>query len=290
MSLRSIRSSMLSAKTKGVIAIIMSAFGFALMGLFVRLADDYGGAISSYQKSFFRNLVAFVIALTAFARSGRTANLPWMLLFSRSALGTIGIFANFYALSHVPIAEAQTLNKTAPFFTVLFAGLFLKERISRRQMFTLILAFFGAVLVAKPGFAGAETQPLMLGLLSGACAGGAYACVRALRNRAVEPSLIILVFSAFSCLASLPFILVHYDPMTLPQVIILLGAGVGAAIGQFGITLAYGYAAPREISVYDYTSILFSAALGFLFFAQIPDIWSVVGFGAILLAAKRQRG
>ena len=69
--------------------------------------------------------------------------------------------------------------------------------------------------------------------------------------------------------------------------LILLGAGAGAAIGQFGITLAYGYAAPREIAVYDYTNILFTAALGYLFFAQVPDLLSVIGFVAILAAAFR---
>ena len=73
--------------------------------------------------------------------------------------------------------------------------------------------------------------------------------------------------------------------MTAEQVLILFGAGAGAAIGQFGITLAYGYAAPREIAVFDYTGILFASALGFLFFAQVPDAMSVLGFLAILFAA-----
>ena len=68
-----------------------------------------------------------------------------------------------------------------------------------------------------------------------------------------------------------------------------LGAGAGAALGQFGITLAYGYAAPRDIAVYDYTNILFTAVFGFVFFSQVPDLWSVLGFMAILVAAFRLR-
>ena len=98
---------------------------------------------------------------------------------------------------------------------------------------------------------------------------------------------IIFAFSLFSSLAAIPFMLVHFDPMTVTQVVILFGAGVGAAIGQFGVTLAYGYAAPREIAVYDYTNILFTAAFGFLFFSQIPDLWSIAGFAIILFAAFR---
>lgn len=299
-------------KAKGILAITASALGFALMALFVRLCDDYGAPVSSFQKSFFRNLVALAIAAVAWgrARAGRrrletgdgrreagedvrreTKDVlslkSKVLLLLRSSLGTIGIFANFYALSHITIAEGQTLNKTAPFFTVLFAWLFLGEKATRRQLLPLVLAFVGVVLIAKPGFAGAEAFPLAMGLLGGACAGGAYACVRSLRRHAVDPAFIILFFSAFSCCASVPFMVVEFDPMTWKQVLILFGAGAGAAMGQFGITLAYGYAAPREIAVFDYSNILFTAVFGFLFFGQVPDVFSLAGFVAIVFAAFR---
>ena len=284
---------MLSAKSKGIIAITCSALGFALMALFVRLCDDYGAPVSSFQKSFFRNVVALAIAAVAYFRASQrqSAGTPtvrcWGALLLRATLGTCGIFANFYALSHITIAEGQTLNKTAPFFTVLFAWLFLGEKATRRQLLPLVLAFVGVVLIAKPGFAGADAFPLAMGLLGGACAGGAYACVRSLRQHAVEPAFIILFFSAFSCLASVPFMVAEFDPMTWQQVLILFGAGAGAAMGQFGITLAYGYAAPREIAVFDYSNILFTAAFGFLFFGQVPDAFSLIGFVAIFLAAFR---
>ena len=275
---------MLSGNAKGIIAIIISAFGFSLMALFVRLCDDVGGPVSAFQKGFFRNIVAFAIALVVFLRT-RSVSSSLLLLLLRSVLGTAGIFAHFYALGKISIAEGLTLNKTAPFFTVLFAWLFLGERANRRQLLTLALAFLGVVLIAKPGFAGTSAFPLMIGLLSGVCAGGAYACVRALRRHALSPSLIILFFSAFSCLASVPFMAAGFDPMTGMQVLVLLGAGAGAAIGQFGITLAYGYAAPKDIAVFDYSGILFAAAFGFLCFAQVPDLLSIAGFLAIILAA-----
>jgi len=326
---------MLSSKAKGAACLVASAFGFALMAFFVRLCDDFGAPISSFQKSFFRNIVALAIALSVILRNWRDASrelsaeakpssrsectpgtvcsseslcVPGvpsrparqhfhsppppllstsLLLLFRATLGTIGIFANFYALSHIPIAEGQTLNKTAPFFTVVFAFFFLREKVSLRQILTLLIAFLGVVLIAKPGFAGEEAFPLAMGLLGGVCAGGAYTCVRALRTRGVDSALIILFFSAFSCLASLPFMFAKFDPMTLSQVLILFGAGASAALGQFGITLAYGYAAPRDIAVFDYTNILFTAVLGFVFFAQIPDLWSILGFIAILIAAFR---
>ncbi|MBQ0032494.1 MAG: EamA family transporter, partial [bacterium] len=143
----------MQSRTKGILAITVSAFGFALMALFVRLCDDWGSPVNSFQKGFFRNLVALAIAGVAWWRAARRRTLDGrrktqnvlslrskVLLVLRATLGTIGIFANFYALSHITIAEGQTLNKTAPFFTVLFAWLFLAEKATRRQILPLLLA------------------------------------------------------------------------------------------------------------------------------------------------------
>ena len=275
---------------KGILSIVASAFGFALMAFFVRLCDDYGGYVSCFQKSFFRNAIALVIALAVFARGrwaaggGRQAT-GLSLLTLRSVFGTVGIFANFYALSKIPIGEAMTLNKTAPFFTVFFSWVFLGEKFSRRQMLCLLMAFAGAMLVMKPGFRGSGAFASAVALVGGLGAGLAYVCVHELGRMKVNGAFIVLFFSAFSCLASLPFVAVDYSPMTWTQVLVLLGAGVGAAIGQFGVTLAYRYAEPRSIAVYDYTNVIFTALFGFVFFAQVPDLLSVVGFVVILAAA-----
>ena len=298
----------LGNRTKGIACLVASAFGFAVMAACVRLCDDYGGAVSSFQKSFFRNIIAFAIATIVFVRQPKApipptapqAPIPptaplqprlksWLLLVLRSALGTIGIFGNFYALSHITIAESQTLNKTAPFFTVVFAWIFLKERVGWRAMGSLLLAFGGVLLIAKPGFAGEAAFPLAMGLLGGVCAGAAYTALHALAKSTLPSAFIILFFSAFSCLASVPFMLHSFDPMTLAQVLALLGAGAGAALGQFGVTLAYRFAAPREIAVFDYSNIIFTAIFGLLLFGQIPDAFSIAGFVLILSAAWRMR-
>ncbi len=285
-------------KGKGIVCLIASAFGFALMAACVRLCDDFGGSVSCFQKSLFRNIVAFGLALAVYLRGyglrrppGAVPVRAWPLLLLRSALGTLGIFANFYALGHIPIAEGQTLNKTAPFFTVLFASLFLKERAGWRSLAPLLLAFAGVVLITKPGFAGEAALPLAMGLLGGMAAGAAYAALRALGRMAtgLPSAFVILFFSAFSCLASVPFLLHQPDPMTGAQIAILFGAGAGAALGQFGITLAYRYAAPKDIAVFDYASVLFAAAFGHALFGQAPDSASVAGFALILLAAFQMR-
>lgn len=96
---------------------------------------------------------------------------------------------------------------------------------------------------------------------------------------------IVFVFSVFSCVTVLPYVILHFVPMSLYQTLMLLLTGFSAAGGQFSITAAYTYAPAREVSVFDYTQILFSTLLGFFLFGQVPDKWSFVGYGIIILAA-----
>ena len=257
------------------------------MGMFVRLADDFGGAVSPFQKSFFRNIVAVVLAGVLFLRKCRIENVNctggWGPLVWRSIFGTIGIFGNFYALSHIPLGDACMLNKLSPFSAVIASWLLLGDRVTLRQGVAVAVAFAGAMLVVKPGFALAgETAASLAGLAGGISAGLAYTCVRRLGILKVEPSFIVLFFSAFSTLASLPFMLFGFQPMTTAQVAILFGAGVSAAVGQFGITAAYRLARPRELAVYDYSNVAFAAAFGFLVFGQVPDLVSCMGIAIIV--------
>jgi len=285
----------MDGRHKGILCNVASAFGFALMAFFVRLCDDFGGPVSCFQKGFFRNVVALAIASVVFARQVRAdggvwpAKSAWPTLLARCMFGSFGIFANFYAISHIQVGEAMALNKTAPFFTVLFSWMLLGERATRRQLVCLVLAFAGAMLVVKPGVRTDDLVAALLGLASGLGAGLAYACVHRLGRMRVSGAFIVLAFSAFSCLASVPFVVLDFRPMTPMQVLILLGAGAGAAVGQFGITSAYRFAEPRSIATYDYTGVVFSALFGFAFFGQVPDWASVAGFAMILGCAVHLR-
>ena len=89
---------------------------------------------------------------------------------------------------------------------------------------------------------------------------------------------IVFFFSAFSCVVTLPYLIVDYSPMTIAQLVILICAGIAAAGGQFSITAAYSYAPAREISVFDYTQIIFAALMGFIAFGDIPDKFSIIGY------------
>lgn len=271
----------MSKKNKGICCIVLSAFCFALMNIFVRLSGD----LPSVEKSFFRNFVAMIFAAVILVKNripfviGKGNYMP---MFIRAFFGTIGILCNFYAVDHLLVADASMLNKLSPFFAIIFSIVVLKEIPRRYQVGCLIMAMIGCLFVVKPGFASTDVIGMTAGVCGGMAAGLAYTMVRVLGTRGVKGPVIVFCFSCFSCLATLPLIILYYhSPMSVTQVVTLLGAGLAAAGGQFSITAAYTYAPAREISIYDYTQIIFSTIMGYLFFSQIPDVYSFIGYAVI---------
>ena len=115
-----------SNRTKGIICIILSALGFALMSACVKLAVD----LPNFQKVFFRNLVSAAIALYLILKhkgslTGKKENRK--LLLMRSTFGTLGVILNYYAIDKLVLSDANMLNKLSPFLSVLLCSLFLKE-------------------------------------------------------------------------------------------------------------------------------------------------------------------
>ena len=163
-------------------------------------------------------------------------------------------------------------------FAIIFSVFLLKERPTAVQIAGVFTALLGSALIIKPGFEGVPFVPSMAGFISGATAGLAYTFVRKLGTRGENSLRIVFYFSLFSTLLTLPFFMLSPVRLTDHQLLMLLLCGASACIGQFGITCAYLCAPAKEISVYDYSQILFAAALGYIFFRQVPDGWSVVGY------------
>ena len=220
-----------SEHMKGIICIILAAFFFSLMSVFVKLSGD----VPTMQKSLFRNLIAAVIAFVTLA----------------------GTPENCFILKEFP---------------------------AKREWLLVAAAFAGALFVIKPT-AGVASFPALVGALGGFAAGTAYTFVRKISTQGERGPVIVMFFSAFSCLSVLPFVLADFRPMTLFQTLMLLGAGVSAAGGQMSVTAAYRHAPAREISIFDYSQILWAALFGFLLFGTVPDLFSVIGYVIIITAA-----
>lgn len=274
----------MKSKYKGIFFIILSAFFFALMALFIRIAGD----IHFVQKAFFRNLIAFFFALAIMIKNKekitiRRKYLPDLLM--RAVAGTIGIFCNFFAIEHLVLSDASMLNKMSPFFAILFSYLILNEKLNLRQGLIVFLAFIGSLFIVRPTTELFHNPASIIGLIGGIAAGAAYTFVRRLGQNGENKSMIVLFFSGFSCLVTVPYLIFSFEPMTAKQLAALIGAGLSAAGGQFSITAAYFHAPAKEISVYDYSQLIFSMLLGFVFFGQIPEFMSIIGYVVIIASA-----
>ncbi|MFH0883632.1 MAG: DMT family transporter [bacterium] len=264
----------MSQKTRAMICMLASSISFALMAVMVRLA----GNVPVVEKVFVRNIVALLIAAVIAFRQhapllGSRKSLP--LLLGRSAFGVLGVMAYFYSIDRMTLADASMLNRLSPFFLLLIGAWVLRERLTRVQVPGMILVFAASLMVIKPRF-DPEVIPALIGTAGALFAGGAYAMVRLLRTRE-QPATIVFFFAAFTALVMLPFVLAHPYMPTTTEWWGLVGVGVFAAGGQFGLTLAYKYEQASEVSIYTYSQILFSAILGFALFSEVPDLLSTTG-------------
>ena len=264
---------------KGIFCIIIAGFGFALMSLFVKLSGD----LPSIQKGFFRNIIAVFLSSIPLIKHWKVINIPrnntgWLVLISRSVFGTIGLVLNFYAISHISLADSSIIQKLSPFIIIILSYIFFKEEMTRFQFFAIIIAFVGIILIIKPSGNDIISMGALAALSGALCAGIAYTCVRYLGTHNISGEFIIFFFSSLSSLMLLPYLIFDYRTMTFYQLSMLLLAGISATIGQYGVTFAYKFAAAKNISVFDYSQVLFSGIFGYMFFGEFPDFQSLIGY------------
>ena len=160
----------------------------------------------------------------------------------------------------------------------------LHELPGRIDIVCVILAFTGALFVIRPT-QGVASFPALIGAMGGFAAGTAYTILRKLRLRGERGPVIVFFFSVFSLLVCLPQMLLGFQPMSPLQFLCLLCAGCSAALGQLSITKAYSLAPAREISVFDYSQVIFAGIWGLAFLGEVPDRMSLIGYAVIIADA-----
>lgn len=264
--------------------IMLSAFCFAMMNVFIKLSGD----LPVLQKSFFRNFVALIIALIVMRQEKVGFIVPkesrgW--LFLRALFGTIGLIANYYAVDHLVLTDASMIQKLTPFFSMLASLWILKEKPARYQWLAMLFALVGMLFVVKPSFHNTQLFASCIALIGSMGAALAYTMVRRLSFTPIKGASIVFYFSLFSCVSVLPSMIIHFHVMTLHQLTYLLIAGLMAAGGQFSVTAAYQAAPAKDISIFDYSQVLFVGIFGYLLYQEVPDFWSLIGYGIIFATA-----
>lgn len=244
---------------------------FALMGALAKLlTGQFSGAELAMYRSLF-GLVAIGVFLLWRRETLRTRF--WKGHLWRGATGTISLVAYFYAMGKLPLATAITLNYTSPLWLTLLSALLLKERFSSRLVFATALGFLGVGMLLRPVVASDQAVVGMIGLASGFFAACAYVNVKKL-GEAGEPAWRVVFY--FSLIGTFGSALVQ--PLTGPFHAInagnlwpLLGVGLAATLAQLAMTRAYHSGNTLVVGVFAYSTVIFAALAGLVFFnEQLP--------------------
>ena len=273
----------MSERTKGAVLMCTSAFLFSAMQIPISLS---GTTIPIMEQVFFRNIVTLILSFILIMRSGGSLfgtkkNQP--LLFVRSAFGFLGLITQFYAVAHANQGDVSTMMKLSPFMITLWAAIFLKEKIRKVQVPALLIAFLGAAFVANPAF-NSNLLPLFMAFLCAFFSSVSYTLLAYFKNK-VDGMTIIMHFSTFCVLACIPFMIFDFVMPTFKELLLLLLIGVFGGFGQVALTYAYRLATAAEISIYNYSGIVFSIILGYVFLGEVLDVTSVIGCALVIIAA-----
>ena len=273
----------MSERTKGAVLMCTSAFLFSAMQIPISLS---GTTIPIMEQVFFRNIVTLILSFILIMRSGGSLfgtkkNQP--LLFVRSAFGFLGLITQFYAVAHANQGDVSTMMKLSPFMITLWAAIFLKEKIRKVQVPALLIAFLGAAFVANPAF-NSNLFPLFMAFLCAFFSSVSYTLLAYFKNK-VDGMTIIMHFSTFCVRACIPFMIFDFVMPTFKELLLLLLIGVFGGFGQIALTYAYRLATAAEISIYNYSGIVFSIILGYVFLGEVLDVTSVIGCALVIIAA-----
>ncbi|MDH1263584.1 DMT family transporter [Pseudomonas sp. GD03944] len=267
---------------QGAALLALSALLFACMGVGVR---EVSGSVNNESVVFFRNLVGVVFFLPLILLKGvrplRTQRLGSHL--GRAGYGLAAMYCFFYAIAHLPLADAMLFTYAAPLFTPLIARWWLKEPLSKRILGTTVVGLIGVLLVAKPSAALLDSQAL-IGLSASIMAAFAFVSIREMSD--TEPAYrIVFYFSLFSALISAIPLTWSWQPVSEHDLALLLGIGLLATASQLIMSKAYVLAAPGLIGPVAYLAIVFAGAIAWWRWGETPDLTSLLGAALILIAS-----
>ena len=277
---------------RGIALKVASTFVFTLMLVCVKaVADRIPQGEIVFARSFFAlaPIVTMLLWQGQLASSLRTSR-PWLHV-SRGTVGLLGMTLNFTALAFLPLPEAMMIGYAAPLMIVVLAALVLHETVRIFRWTAVAVGFVGIVVILWPrltlirggSFEDAALIGALLALLSAFFSAFAAVFVRRM-TQTESTGAIVVYFSLWSsvlALLSLPFGWVVPGPA---DAALLVLTGLLGGIGQILMTSAYRDADTATIASFDYVSMLWGIAFGYLIFREVPTT-SVVFGGAIVIAA-----
>jgi drug/metabolite transporter (DMT)-like permease len=269
--------------------VVISTLAFTLMAALVRFLGQE--AMPLGEIVFARSFFALIPLLSMILWRGELTTALYTHNpfghFSRSAVGTLGMFLNFGALALLPLADATAISFATPIFSVVLAALFLGEVVRIRRWTAVGVGFVGVLVMLWP-FLGEyqdrnATLGALLGLAGALVVAGAMTQVRHL-SRTESTASLVFYFSITCCLCGLATLPWGWIVPTPWQLMLMIAMGLLGGIGQILVTESYRHAPASVVAPFAYTSMIYSIVIGYLLFGEIPQAIVLVG-AAIVIAA-----
>lgn len=274
----------------GVRHAVVAAAAFSIMGALIKLVS---AELSTPMITFLRNLFGLLFLIPVVARS------PWQSLQSerlglhllRTVVGLTAMYAFFYAIAHIPLAEAMLLNYAAPLYVPLIAWAWLGEKPVRGIAPLVLVGLVGVALIIRPSGGGLISPVSLVAAISGIFAGWAFVTIRKLS--ATEPApRIVFWFGVFSVIITgVPAALFWVQP-SAEAWLLMLGTGLFATIAQISLTRSYALIPAAQVAPLNYLVVVFSMLIGWLAWGEALGPWSILGTLLVIgssIAALRLR-
>lgn len=261
-----------SDKAKGILLMLGASFCFSIMGA---CGKALTARLPVMEVVFFRAFISFLL-LIPWMRHRKISFLGYnrIGLVTRGLCGCIAIGLSFYTISKIDLAQSSMLNYTSPIFVAILSFFFLQERPGAELVSYIVLAFFGAALIVKPGMSVTNLAGFA-GLLSGFFAALAYVSIKKLHDTDA-PSTMVFYFSWITSVVAVFF----YSTFMVPNAfesILLIAIGLFGTVAQLIMTESYKYASAIVVSPFSFSGVLFSGFWGLVLWKEVPDTLSFLG-------------
>jgi drug/metabolite transporter (DMT)-like permease len=262
---------------------------FATMHALVR---HVSGDLHPFEIAFFRSVFGLLTLLPLIFRYGPAAFVSGQprLQLLRGVVSGMSLMCWFYGLSIVPLAEATALSFTNAIFASLGAVIFLRERMGIRRWSAVVVGLAGALIILRPGEAAVSVGALIV-LVAAACWGGGTVIIKRLSRTDSAVTIALWMATMMIVVSIIPASLVWVWP-TPGQLLWLVLIGALASIGTLAYTQALKLAEATLIIPTDFTRLVWASAIGFFFFAEVPDAWTWTGglliIGSTIYIALRE--
>ena len=268
---------------------ILSALAFSIMSLFVKVVGEMG--VSIFMVVAVRSLISlFISGLTIRHKGLYPFGNRKGLLMARGLTGFLALNCVFYALTHLPLAEATILQYLHPMFTAVLAIFFLNERSTQGSLICIALSFIGLIVMVQPDFIFAASSvefdnfAVLIGIVGAFGSAIAYILVRAL-NKTEDSAVIILYFPMISLPIS---IILLWNDFVMPTGIVwvyLVAIGLTTHIGQIAITKAMQTETASRATSFGYLQVVFAMILGIIFYQELPVMETLIGAALVITGA-----